>query len=220
MHNKSESTKHISPHRQRRRAFTLTEIAIVLGIVGLILGAIWAAASAVYANLKVSQAQQGIVFAAQQTRALFAGSNQTGATASPQNITSPGMFPTSWAGTAVGNVGNPWNQNTGNWSYVMGDKTNLSSFAVELDNISADGCSALMGFFNANASTASTAGAGQVAGLVGNKAVVATQASGTPGVITAALPAAWAAANFSLPSVCTGTGNTNSIAIEFSMTNM
>lgn len=33
-----------------RRGFTLTEIAIVLGIIGVILGAIWSAAAMVYAN--------------------------------------------------------------------------------------------------------------------------------------------------------------------------
>jgi hypothetical protein len=31
------------------------------------------------------------------------------------------------------------------------------------------------------------------------------------------LPTAWVAANFSPPSVCTGTGNTNNIGIEFSI---
>ena len=44
---------------KRRRAsgaFTLTEIAIVLGIIGIILGAIWVAASAVYENNRTARA--------------------------------------------------------------------------------------------------------------------------------------------------------------------
>ncbi|MGQ3505077.1 type II secretion system protein, partial [Enterococcus faecalis] len=46
-----------APRReQAKRGFTLTEIAIVLGIIGLILGAIWVAAGAVYSNLRVSKA--------------------------------------------------------------------------------------------------------------------------------------------------------------------
>ena len=41
---------------QKRRGFTLTEIAIVLGIVGIILGAIWAAAAMVYSNNRTKEA--------------------------------------------------------------------------------------------------------------------------------------------------------------------
>ncbi|WP_301102522.1 type 4 pilus major pilin [Propionivibrio sp.] len=59
---------------RQTRGFTLTEAAIVLGIVGLILGAIWVAAASVYANLRVKQTTEQILQIAQAVRALHATS--------------------------------------------------------------------------------------------------------------------------------------------------
>ena len=59
----------------KKRGFTLTEIAIVLGIVGLILGAIWVAAAAVYNNLRVTHANTAILQTVQGIRALYATTN-------------------------------------------------------------------------------------------------------------------------------------------------
>jgi type II secretory pathway pseudopilin PulG len=198
------------------RAFTLTEIAIVLGIVGFILGSIWAAASAVYSNMKISQAQEGITYTAQKTRSMFAGSNQTSATGSPQTITSSGMFPVSWVNLATDVIGNPWNQTpAASLSFVVGDSLNPTMFGIELDNISASGCVALISFYN---SAASTANGGQVAGLAGTAVVDTTAATGTgvPIVLTNPLAPGFNAAT----SQCTGTGNTNSIGLIFDMRSM
>jgi prepilin-type N-terminal cleavage/methylation domain-containing protein len=64
----------------RAKGFTLTEIAIVLGIMGLILGAIWTAASSVYSNQRVHQANTAIMQIAQGVRALYATASTTGYT--------------------------------------------------------------------------------------------------------------------------------------------
>src|SRR5882757_10048711 len=100
-----DPNKHSSTQRKPKRGFTLTEIAIVLGIIGLILGAIWAAASSVYNNLKANQAQQGILSAAQAVRSLYATSSTTGVVNAV--ISAPGLFPTNWASNTIGKTGNP-----------------------------------------------------------------------------------------------------------------
>src|ERR1700733_12022724 len=64
----------MSPTRQTKRGFTLTEIAIVLGIIGLILGAIWVAAAAVYTNMRTSKTTTELLDIVQNVRAMYATS--------------------------------------------------------------------------------------------------------------------------------------------------
>lgn len=201
-----------------KRGFTLTEIAIVLGIIGLILGAIWAAASSVYANQKSNKAQQGILAAAQAVRSMFATSANTGV-ATPTPITSPGMFPTDWQSTTVGVSGNPWHLNpTTNFAYVIG---NGALFMVEIDGISDVGCASLAGFYNISASGQN---GGAVPGLVGTAFSVSAPTGGTPAVSVAAWPtagAAPAAGNFkATPVQCKGGGLNNSFGVLFDMSVM
>lgn len=59
---------------RKLRGFTLTEAAIVLGIVGLILGAIWVAAAAVYNNLRVSTTSNQLLQIVQAVRSINATS--------------------------------------------------------------------------------------------------------------------------------------------------
>ena len=221
MFTKGFNTKDRRGIYERERGFTLTEIAIVLGIIGLILGAIWGAASAVYSNKKNSDAEQGITASTQAVRSLFAASpNSTGATGAGAKITVPGMLPVGWTNGSA--YGNPWSPAaSGNtFSYVLGDNTanKTSQFAIELDGVSGPGCAALLSYFSSNA--ASTAG-GQITGLVGSNLTTAAPTAGTPKA------AATAPATFALASSCvsttpgtTGTSGNNSVAIWFDMSKM
>lgn len=58
------------------RGFTLTEAAIVLGIVGLILSAIWVAAGSVYANYRVGKTAEQLLSIVQSVRSLHSGVSQ------------------------------------------------------------------------------------------------------------------------------------------------
>ncbi|MGB4102270.1 MAG: hypothetical protein WBK91_10250, partial [Alphaproteobacteria bacterium] len=68
--------------RRRRAAknkgFNLIEAAIVLGIVGLVVGGIWVAATSVYANLRSKRATDELLAVAQNVRALYATSSSLG----------------------------------------------------------------------------------------------------------------------------------------------
>jgi len=66
------SSRHVSCVKTNTQGFTLTEIAIVLGIIGLILGAIWVAAANVYNNLRITKATTELLEIAQNVRSLYA----------------------------------------------------------------------------------------------------------------------------------------------------
>ncbi len=91
-----------SSAQTRRHGFTLTEIAIVLGIIGLILGAVWKAASSVYqsANVTTLQQQMGVYLASMRTGCGSSCSAAPTVTAAP-----PQLAGTTYAG-ATNNAAN------------------------------------------------------------------------------------------------------------------
>lgn len=85
----------ISNNKKARamRGFTLTEAAIVLGIVGLILGAIWVAAASVYNNLRVSRTSEQILQIAQNVRSIYSTQNIISANTTALEIARAGGIP-------------------------------------------------------------------------------------------------------------------------------
>ena len=70
---------------KRQQGFNLIEAAIVLGVVGLVIGGIWVAAAAVQSNLRESDASKGLLQIVQNVRNLYYG--QTPSTTTTTNIT-------------------------------------------------------------------------------------------------------------------------------------
>jgi prepilin-type N-terminal cleavage/methylation domain-containing protein len=102
----------------KRRGFTLTEMAIVLCVLGLVLAAVWAAASAVIARQRVEQGVDQVWIISQNIRNLYTGQQVTAAppvTGGPPSLVCSGVFPTdtlqpSTTGTAcqAQTPYNPW----------------------------------------------------------------------------------------------------------------
>jgi len=80
----------------QKKGFTLTEIAIVLGIMGLVLGAIWVAAAGVYNNQRINQANTAVMQVLQGVRTLYGqqASIPGGAADLSQNMVNAGVIPT------------------------------------------------------------------------------------------------------------------------------
>ncbi len=115
---------------RNQKGFTLIEIAIVLTIVGLVIGGIWLAASTVLNNNKKTEATRQVIQIVQNTKNLFA--NQTGAspaTGFTQAIAiSSGIFP---AGMVVGtNVRHPFATVTTSDSVTLTGATNTVTLVL------------------------------------------------------------------------------------------
>lgn len=63
--------KHMKRTRKTCRGFSLVEAAIILGVVGLVIGAIWAVAADVRNAEKINATAKGLLFTASEARRLF-----------------------------------------------------------------------------------------------------------------------------------------------------
>lgn len=198
----TEETKiGVATSRTSKRGFTLTEIAIVLGIIGLILGAIWVAASAVYNNMRITTANTELLQITQALRAMYATSSTVDPGADmPGNVTylRAGIFPTSALNTAVPSSAtaayNPWNGNI----YVSHATYNITddSFAVAFDAIPSQACITLLTSSTGQGRDPGMFGAlGQAAGASISATPGTTLTPGTPLLASTAEAQCAAAAN-------------------------
>lgn len=156
--------------RRRRLAaqkgFNLIEAAIVLGIVGLVVGGIWVAATSVYANLRSKTASDQLVKITQSVRSLYATSASMGTLAAVDvtalmaqaNILPGDTMTTTAAATTSANTANPWNGQVG---IVATAAANATAFAVVFSNVPPAAC---VDFVMRNGGSAHDTGMTSIAG--------------------------------------------------------
>jgi prepilin-type N-terminal cleavage/methylation domain-containing protein len=167
--NASSTSPSGAGYEKDKRGFTLTEIAIVLGITGLIIGGIWVAASSVYNNMRVAKASTELLTITQNIRSLYASSftvdpnadmagfaAQSGAAAT---YVQAGIFPTdvlanvtitvfaftaasTSSGQALLGTGaqNPWNGYINVQHASSSGGTANDSFQISFDNVPQQAC--------------------------------------------------------------------------------
>lgn len=189
--------------QKQKRGFTLTEIAIVLGIIGLILGAIWVAASAVYNNIRVSHANTQILQLAQGIRSLYStSSTTTGLTV--DNLICAKAVPSDMIVAACGTPGTLDDAFAGGVTTVIPTSDGFG-FQVSMTGATRSNCDALL---------VQAAGLSRDAGLFyaeGSNSVPAAMATGSPSALlasTSVTPTAADAAAASNFGGCSAVGNT------------
>lgn len=119
----------------------MTEIAIVLAIVGLILGAVWVAAKAVMDSNRANQAVQDITTIANNVRSTFAATNNfTSAGGADQTATfiTAGILPSNLLSTVGGvtSAKNEWNGAVKIYTNLTANTNNVSYQASRVFRVS------------------------------------------------------------------------------------
>ncbi len=193
--------------KNHSRGFTLTELAISLGIVGLIMAAIWSAAASVYSGNKLSKATNELLTISQKMKSLAASTGTVDTTGNADMTLSAtdaenyayikmGVFPADMVTSGKSAV-NPWNGGvaiTQATASIAGD-----SFIVAFDALPQSACADML---------VSNTGIGVGAGLL----AVGGGASGSiPQPTTTAFPIVSSVAQ----TLCSETSN--AVAFKFSV---
>ena len=196
-----------------RRGFSLTELAIVFGVVGVILGAIWSSYAAAQKNARIRTSTDDVMTIVSNAHALFSGINRSGAATSADQEPSSGLISTSAFLTAKIIPQSMLDKTTSTtpydvWRGGLNIKTGVtdSVFRIYMDRVPADDCAR----FIAGIRTANGLGAVQSSSgwIVINTAVYG---GSTPsGYTTTFTPT-----SFTCPTSGTYTG-TSMIGLEFS----
>ncbi len=90
--------------KKKTYGFTLTEIAIILGIVGMVLGVIWISAATLYTNMRIASSNRQLILITQAVRSIYATSVTIAAAdgvAITGSLIPAGIFPRGYVGKRV-----------------------------------------------------------------------------------------------------------------------
>lgn len=137
--------------RSSLRGFSLTETAIVLAIVGIILSGVWIVANNAHESARVQAAAEAITTTVSNVRSYYAGQAGVPATSAP--LLTKGLVNSNVISSSVSNVG--WTYNVCNWTYgPVGGSTTCTNpaapaatspfFAFEFTGVPNQACIALV----------------------------------------------------------------------------
>ncbi len=129
---------------RQNKGFTLIEIAIVLTIVGLIIGGIWIAAATVFSNNKTQLLTKDVIQVIQNTKTLFAGQGANAVTdgLTITNLATAGVFPTDMITPTAGVIITPFSTQTAASDVTITSAGNTVGFAF--NNIPSGACTQLL----------------------------------------------------------------------------
>jgi prepilin-type N-terminal cleavage/methylation domain-containing protein len=200
----------IRTSRTKKRGFTLTEIAIVLGIVGLILGAIWVAAAAVYNNLRTGHANTEILQVAQGVRTLMTTAQTVGAAGDiTTSMISAGVIPADAISSPTTAIG-PW---AGSTLKILSVAAADNAFTIELNAIPQGACISLLTTVGGASRDPNLT---KIGGTSASAPSVIAAAAGTALVVSNA-PIATAVTAAAAATACSAATSVNTVQFEFSL---
>ncbi len=123
----------------KQAGFNLIEAAIVLGIVGLIVGGIWAAAASAYENMRQQAASKNLLSLAQNVRGFYAQNPADSIDTDVENLFSLGLLP---ADMVVGTAGAHTLRHQWGGAVTLSDTSasGLASFSITFTKMNSEAC--------------------------------------------------------------------------------
>ncbi len=123
----------------KQAGFNLIEAAIVLGIVGLIVGGIWAAAASAYENMRQQAASKNLLSLAQNIRGFYAQNPSDTIDTDVENLFSLGLLP---ADMVVGSTGAHTLRHQWGGAVTLSDTSSsgLASFSITFTKMNSEAC--------------------------------------------------------------------------------
>jgi len=191
-----------------QKGFTLIEIAIVLTIVGLIIGGIWLAASTVFSNNKTQALQKDVIQVIQNTKTLFAGQGSSAVTTgfTNANAATSGVVPSDMVTPTAGVLVTPFSTQTAA-SDVNFSAPTATTVGLQLLNIPSNACTQML-------LTLGSLNNIQKLGIVGLSGGAGAQTPAAGGLVTGTVGVTTSVTAVNAAGACPA-GNADSIAVDF-----